>query len=94
VLGAGLDEALGRCGERGVADGGAVASEVDGVHHCEGAADAEGKAEKESDDSAERESHAFDDGMFAESTFGGLRFVAERVSSGPLRGYCARPAWR
>jgi hypothetical protein len=38
-----------RNGELRVADGGAVASHVDRVHDGEGAADAKGEAEKESD---------------------------------------------
>ena len=49
-FGEGLAVAVGWGGELGVADGGAVASHVDGVHDREGAADTEGKAEEEADD--------------------------------------------
>jgi Peptidase family M20/M25/M40 len=45
-----LAVAVGWGGKLRVADGGAVASHVDGVHHGEGAAYTEAKAEKETDD--------------------------------------------
>jgi hypothetical protein len=63
LFGACAGEALGWGWERGVADGCAVASEVDGVHHREGAADAESEAEEKSDDGTEGDVHAIDDGM-------------------------------
>ncbi len=49
-FGAGFEEAVGRRGEVGVLDGGAVASHEDGVHNRERAADAEGEAEEEADE--------------------------------------------
>ena len=45
--GHGQDVADWRRGEEGIAEGGAVASQVDGVHDGESAADAEGEAEEE-----------------------------------------------
>jgi hypothetical protein len=59
----GFAQALGGRGKLGVADRGAVAAEEDGVHHRKGAADAEGEAEKEADQGAERYAHGFDDVM-------------------------------
>src|SRR5579871_3798486 len=46
----GLAVAVGWGEELGVADGGAVASQVDGIHDCEGAAYAEAKAQKKAED--------------------------------------------
>jgi hypothetical protein len=48
---------LGRVGELGVADGGAVASPVDGVHDRESAAYSEDEAHKKSDDGRPVEGH-------------------------------------
>ena len=45
-----LAVALGWDGELGVSDGGAVASQIDGIHDCEGAAYAEAEAQKEPED--------------------------------------------
>lgn len=45
-------------GQKGVADGGAVAAGVNGVHDSESAADAEGEAEEEPDESC-AEGHSF-----------------------------------
>lgn len=59
----GGEEAVGRGGEEGVFDGGAVASHKDGVHDGEGAADAEGEAEEEADQCAPVASHSFYDVM-------------------------------
>lgn len=56
-FGAGGDEAMGWGEELGVFDGGAVASHEDGVHHREGAANAEGEAEEEADQRAPVSSH-------------------------------------
>ena len=46
----GLAVAVGWGGELGVADGGAVASQVDGVHDGKGAANSEAEAQKEAED--------------------------------------------
>ena len=62
-LGSGADEAVGWGGELGVVDGCAVAAEEDGVHDCEGAADAEDEAQEETDDGAVESAHGFDDVM-------------------------------
>jgi len=59
----GFEEAFGWDGELGVADGGAVSAEEDGVHYREGAANTEGEAEEESDDGAEVDAHSFNDFM-------------------------------
>jgi len=50
--------ALGLIRQVGVANSGAVAAHVDGVHDREGAADAEGEAEKEADHCRPGEAHA------------------------------------
>lgn len=57
----GGEEAVGRGGEEGVPDGGAVATHEDGVHDGEGTADAEGEAEEEADQCAPVASHSFYD---------------------------------
>ena len=49
-FGEGLAVAVGWGGELGVADGGAVASPVDGVHDSESAAHSEDEAHEKSDD--------------------------------------------
>ena len=53
----GLAVAVGWGGELGVADGGAVASHVDGVHDGESAAYSECEAEKEADERRPVEGH-------------------------------------
>lgn len=57
-LRAGFLEPFGRFRKDGVLDGGAVTAQVNGVHHCESAADAEGEAEEEADQ-GEGYAHAF-----------------------------------
>lgn len=71
----GGEEAVGRGGEEGVPDGGAVATHEDGVHDGEGAADAEGEAEEEADQCAPVASHSFYDVTAGRSRLAGCRAV-------------------
>ncbi len=57
----GFLEALRQHRENGVGDGSSVATHVDGVHDGEGAANSEGEAEEEADQS-EWKTHAIHDG--------------------------------
>jgi hypothetical protein len=57
----GFDQAFGRSGELGVTDRSPVAAEIDGVKDGEGTADAEGKAEEETERRAVKDTHGFDD---------------------------------
>jgi len=56
-------EAFGRGGQLGIVDGRTVAAHEDGVHDCQGAADAEGKAEEETDQYAPKTVHKTHDVM-------------------------------
>jgi hypothetical protein len=57
VPGAGLEETLGWGGKLGVFDGGAIASQIDGVHDSQSAAYAEDEAEEDTDERAGYEVH-------------------------------------
>ena len=57
MFGAGGEESFRGRREGCVLDGGAVASHEDGVHHGQGAADAEDEAEEDTDERAGEEVH-------------------------------------